>query len=201
MERQFKTSEGHHTPFAMTRCFRMTRLITSLIFSAMALAVAEAHPFSKGKRIKGSSKADKNRLAAVKVNHKVLKGGSGAREVIVDIKKQRAYLLVGGAVAVNAPVSTARSDKHTPRGSFRITQRVRSGKTSTIYGCDLPFWMRLGYSAIGLHVGELPGYPASAGCVRLSEEGARLLFENTTSGVSVRIVDEWNARGRMIANN
>ena len=185
----------------MACSIRITRLITALVFSAMALACAESHPFAKGKRIKSVSKVTMDRAVSVKVNQKVLKHGSGQREVIVDIKKQRAYLLVGGAVAVNAPVSTARSDKHTPRGSFRITQRVRSGKTSTIYGCDLPFWMRLGYSAIGLHVGELPGYPASAGCVRLSQEGARLIFDNTSSGVPVRIVDDWKAAGLMVANN
>lgn len=179
----------------------ITRLVTVLSFNAMVLAGAEAHPFAKGYKSKTLSKATKDRVAAVRVNKKVLRNGSGQREVIVDIKKQRACLLVGGAVAVNAPVSTARSEKHTPRGSFRVTQRVRSGKTSTIYGCDLPFWMRLGYSAIGLHVGELPGYPASAGCVRLSEEGARLLFDNTSPGVAVRIVDDWKAAGLLVANN
>ncbi len=188
------------TLLTMIHTISITRLLTVLTFSAMALACAESHPFSRGYKSK-SSKSAKHRVAGVKVNKKVLKNGSGQREVIVDINKQRAYLLVGGVIAVNAPVSTARSDKYTPRGSFRITQRVRSGKTSTIYGCDLPFWMRLDYSAIGLHVGELPGYPASAGCVRLSKEGAGLIFDNTSSGVSVRIVDDWKAAGLIVANN
>ena len=188
------------TLLIMIGTISITRLLTALTFSAMALACAESHPFSRGYKLK-SSKPAKHRVAGVKVNQKVLNDGTGQREVIVDVKKQRAYLLVGGVVAVNAPVSTARSGKHTPRGSFRITQRVRSGKTSTIYGCDLPFWMRLDYSTIGLHVGELPGYPDSAGCVRLSKAGASLIFDNTSSGVPVRIVDEWNPQGRMIAKN
>ncbi len=183
----------------MSSTVNFTRLVTALSFTAMALASADAHPFSKGNKSRQAAKHAKNRAGVIVVKNDVLSNGEGKREVIVDINKQRAYLLVGGVMAVNAPVSTARSDKHTPRGSFCITQRVRSGKTSTIYGCDLPFWMRLGHSAIGLHVGELPGYPASAGCVRLSEEGARLLFENTTSGVAVRIVDHWNPESLLVA--
>ena len=184
----------------MIRTANITRLVTALSFTAMALASVDANPFSKSNKFSPFVKHTKSRVDALVVKNDVLSNSEGKREVIVDIKQQRAYLLVGGVVAVNAPVSTARSDKHTPRGSFRITQRVRSGKTSTIYGCDLPFWMRLGYSAIGLHVGELPGYPASAGCVRLSEEGARLLFDNTTSGVAVRIVDQWSPESLLVAS-
>jgi lipoprotein-anchoring transpeptidase ErfK/SrfK len=185
----------------MSSRVNILRLVIALSFTAMALASADAHPFAKGNKSRQAAKHSKNRTAGLVVNNDALNNGSGQREVIVDINKQRAYLLVDGVVAVNAPVSTARSDKYTPRGSFRITQRVRSGKISTIYGCDLPFWMRLDSSAIGLHVGELPGYPASAGCVRLTEKGARLLFENTNSGVAVRIVDNWQAAGLMVANN
>ncbi|MFP6873189.1 MAG: L,D-transpeptidase [Verrucomicrobiales bacterium] len=183
----------------MISTVNITRLVTVLSFTVMALAGADAHPFSKGNKSRPAAKHAKNRAGGLVVNNDVLSNGGGKREVIVDINKQRAYLLVSGVMALNVPVSTARSGKHTPRGSFRITQRVRSGKTSTIYGCDLPFWMRLDYSAIGLHVGELPGYPASAGCVRLSEKGARLLFENTTSGVAVWIVDHWSPESLLVA--
>ena len=79
----------------------------------------------------------------------------------------------------------------TTRGTFKITQRVESGKTSTIYGCSLPYWMRLDQSAIGMHVGELPGYPASAGCVRLPAQIAPLIFGATQSGTTVKVVDSW----------
>ena len=36
---------------------------------------------------------------------------------------------------------------------------------------------------------------------RLSREGASLLFDNTSPGVAVRIVDDWKAAGLMVANN
>jgi len=127
------------------------------------------------------------------INHDLLASGKGAKKkVVVDVSKQRAYLLVDGQIAINTAVSTARSGKYTPRGEFKITERVKSGKTSTIYGCSLPYWQRLGDSAVGMHIGDLPGYPASAGCIRLPYSVAPIIFENTASGVTVEIVDSWS---------
>ena len=130
------------------------------------------------------------------INYNLLESNKdGERTVIVDVEAQRAYLIVDGAVAISTAVSTARSGKVTPRGVFKITERVESGKTSTIYGCSLPYWQRLDQSAIGLHIGDLPGYPASAGCIRLPHSVAPILFANTASGVEVKVVDSWDQQG------
>jgi len=122
-------------------------------------------------------------------------GDEAERRIVVDIEDQRAYLLIDGKIAIDTAVSTAREGKHTPRGEFEITQRVREGKTSTIYGCALPFWMRLDQSAIGLHTGDLPGYPASAGCIRLPHSVAPVMFDNTASGITVQVMDSWDGPG------
>tara|TARA_R110002096_G_scaffold6186_5_gene28265 strand:- start:64 stop:1314 length:1251 start_codon:yes stop_codon:yes gene_type:complete len=127
------------------------------------------------------------------INHQLLESSEGAdRKVVVDIGRQRAFLIINNQVAIDTAISTARSEKHTPRGSFEITQRVETGKTSTIYGCDLPYWQRLGDSAIGMHVGDLPGYPASAGCIRLPHSVAPVMFANMNSGITVEVVDFWD---------
>ncbi len=127
------------------------------------------------------------------INHDLLAASKDAKKrIVVDVSKQRAYLIVGDTIALDTAVSTARTGKYTPRGVFKITERVKSGKTSTIYGCNLPYWQRLGDSAVGLHIGDLPGYPASAGCIRLPESVAPILFENTSSGITVEVVDSWN---------
>lgn len=126
-------------------------------------------------------------------NHALLEAGkNGEKKVIVDIGRQRAVLLIDNQIAIDTAISTARSGKETPRGIFKITQRVESGKTSTIYGCSLPYWQRLDQSAIGLHVGDLPGYAASAGCIRLPHSVAPVLFANTASGIEVEVVDSWD---------
>ncbi|RYD34043.1 MAG: hypothetical protein EOP86_11905 [Verrucomicrobiaceae bacterium] len=111
------------------------------------------------------------------------------RRVVVDIKAQRAYLFVGGKLAFETPVSTASKGRTTPRGTFNITEKIRSGKRSTIYKSAMPYWNRLDETAIGMHTGQLPGYPASHGCIRLPDESARFIFDNASRGTTVQIVD------------
>lgn len=98
---------------------------------------------------------------------------------------------MNGKVAITSPVSTARPGKYTPRGTFTVTERVPAGKVSTIYGVQMPYWIRLGGSAYGMHAGYLPGYPASAGCIRLPSEGAQAIFSHTRSGTRVSIYSSW----------
>lgn len=112
--------------------------------------------------------------------------------VVIDIADQKGFLLVNGKIAVTTPVSTARSGKYTPRGTFSISERVRSGKISTIYNVSMPYWMRLSGSVFGLHAGYLPGYPASAGCVRMPHSMAQVFYDNTAYGTRVNIYSSWS---------
>ncbi|MBP7949548.1 MAG: L,D-transpeptidase [Verrucomicrobiales bacterium] len=112
--------------------------------------------------------------------------------VVVDLSKQRAYLLVDGQIALDTPVSSGAPGRSTPRGTFTITEKVRTGKRSTLYHCPLPYWMRLGESAVGMHIGELPGYAASHGCVRLPSDIAPIVFDHTYKGTSVSVLESWS---------
>ncbi|MEM7145063.1 MAG: L,D-transpeptidase [Verrucomicrobiota bacterium] len=130
--------------------------------------------------------------APVKVYNSVLAQSNRSNtKVVIDVSKQRAFLLVNGRVAMDSPVSTARPGKYTPRGTHYMGERVRTGKVSTIYHVGMPYWMRLGSSLYGVHAGYLPGYPASAGCVRMPMEAARMVFDNTRSGTAVSIQSNW----------
>lgn len=123
----------------------------------------------------------------------------GSLKVIVDIGDQRAYLVRGGQVAFETPISTAQAGRWTPRGTYHITEKVRSGKMSTIYKCALPGWMRVGETAVGMHEGMLPGYPASHGCIRMPIESAHFIFDRSPSGTTVQIVDNWSPAPSMPA--
>jgi hypothetical protein len=57
----------------------------------------------------------------------------------------------------------------------------------------MPWMERLTWNGIALHAGDLPGYPASHGCVRLPLEFSKLLFTVTTKGGTVIIADEHSA--------
>lgn len=117
--------------------------------------------------------------------------------IVIDIDNQRVYLMINGMVGLETQVSTARADKITPRGNFKMTERVSDGKISNLYDVEMPFWMRLGETEFGVHAGFLPGYPASAGCIRLPEHAAKIVFENTQRGSAVQIHGKWRPANRI----
>ncbi len=136
------------------------------------------------------------------INHELLDGYADddtvERRVVIDIKAQRAYLIIQDLIAIDSAVSTARRGKYTPRGSYAITEKIKSGKVSTLYHVYMPNWMRLGHSAVGMHTGDLPGYPASAGCIRMPMSVAPVMFEHTRYGVEVDVVDSWDEEGLLV---
>lgn len=133
------------------------------------------------------------------INEELLKVETeAARKVVIDIGRQRAFLVVNDLIAIDSAVSTARRGKYTPRGTFQITEKVKSGKVSTIYHVYMPNWMRLGQTTIGMHTGDLPGYPASAGCIRLPQSVASVIYEHVSRGVTVEVVDSWDESGLKI---
>ena len=125
--------------------------------------------------------------------HLLARSNANNTRLVIDIAKQRAFLLVDEQIAMESPISTARPGKHTPRGTFRVSERIRSGKISTIYGVAMPYWMRLSGSVYGVHAGYLPGYPASAGCVRMPTDAAEIVFNHTRNGTRVSIHSSWAA--------
>ena len=53
-----------------------------------------------------------------------------------------------------------------------------------------------------MHTGQLPGYPASHGCVRLPDESARFMFDSTTRSTVVQVINHWTppaAKDQLIA--
>jgi len=98
-----------------------------------------------------------------------------ARKVVVDLSDQRVTLYENGVATYSTPCSTGRAGHRTPPGEYVISDRHRH-HTSNIYHSSMPFFQRFSFSAFGLHEGVLPGYPASAGCIRLSPAGAQFLW-------------------------
>jgi hypothetical protein len=59
----------------------------------------------------------------------------------------------------------------------------------------MPHMQRLTWTGIAMHAGNLPGYPASHGCVRLPSDFAAKLYSVTSNGTSVIITDNKFAPG------
>ena len=60
----------------------------------------------------------------------------------------------------------------------------------------MPHMQRLTWTGIALHAGNLPGYPAPAGCVRLPVDFAAKLYTVTALGTTVIIADNRSAPAR-----
>ncbi len=169
------------------------------IFHIFLAIATSALPFilSSCTTLDHNASATKNpktqKVRGSRVNQMVLSQSSRANtRVVVDVADQKAFLLVDGKIGAVSPISTARPGKYTPRGSFTITEKVRSGKISTIYDVSMPYWMRLGGTPFGLHAGYLPGYPASAGCIRMPSNMAKVFYDNLRPGTRVNILSRWN---------
>jgi lipoprotein-anchoring transpeptidase ErfK/SrfK len=139
----------------------------------------------------------------------------GNSRVIVSLSKQRAYVMVGDEVYIDTPISSGKRAGMTPTGSFTVMEKdanhrssiygefvdgkgrtVRSGvslkvdsaPSGTHYmGAPMKWFCRLTSNGVGMHVGILPGYPASHGCVRLPAEIAPLIYEKVKIGTPVTI--------------
>jgi len=52
----------------------------------------------------------------------------------------------------------------------------------------MPYFMRLTDDGVGLHAGQLPGYAASHGCIRLPMGMVSELYQHTASGTPVHVI-------------
>ncbi len=78
----------------------------------------------------------------------------------------------------------------TPTGIFSILEKNRYHYSNLYGGAPMPFMQRVTNSGVAMHAGDLPGYPASHGCIRLPYSFARSLFGITDVGARVIITDE-----------
>lgn len=78
---------------------------------------------------------------------------------------------------------------------FVILEKDKHHHSSTYDDACMPGMNRLTWSGIALHAGNLPGYPASHGCVRLPMDFSERLFGITYLGTPVVIAgaqtDPW----------
>jgi hypothetical protein len=114
-------------------------------------------------------------------------GNEAEHRVVVNLSGQKAELYRDGQLVDTTRVSTGRKGYSTPSGTFVITNKHQSW-TSTIYHVAMPWFMRLNCGSIGMHAGNIPGYPASHGCIRLPYAKAKAFFAQLRTGDVVEVV-------------
>lgn len=115
---------------------------------------------------------------------------AGAVVLIVSIPEQLVHVYRNGVEIGLSTCSTGKPGHRTPTGVFTILEKERKHVSSIYKGAQMPNMERLTWTGIALHAGNLPGFPASHGCIRLPMEFSARLYEVTHLGVVVIIADE-----------
>ena len=119
--------------------------------------------------------------------------GDGQQEtsvnhIVVSLADQRLYAYHDQQLVAWSNVSSGRPGHETPTGSFTVSEKDVDHHSNVYNNAPMPYFMRLTDEGVGLHAGQLPGYPASHGCVRLPMGMARELYQHVESGTPVEII-------------
>lgn len=107
--------------------------------------------------------------------------------LVVNLATQRAILFRNGVPIGASTISSGKSGYETPTGVFTVLEKKREHYSKTYSNAPMPNMQRLTWKGIALHAGNLPGYPASHGCIRLPMQFSSLLFGATRLGMTVII--------------
>ncbi len=137
------------------------------------------------------------------------------RQVLIDLSQQHAWLMDGGKILNDTPVTTGKKAHRTPSGRFVIRRKERFHQSATygsylsptshrvvvsgvdrrryygvrdlqFEGAAMNYFMEFA-PGIAMHAGRLTSFPSSHGCVRLPPIAAKRFFELLDVGCAVRI--------------
>ena len=195
----------------------LTALVSSISAQFRLFGPRSPRPATQPQQMRSAS-AYISRQEPLKVNQSLLRQATPDNvHVVVSLPKQRAYLMIGEQIVADSPISSGKAGHTTPSGSFSVLEKdpdhrssiygdfvdgygrtVRSGISAKIdsapsgthyVGASMRWFMRLTGEGVGMHVGILPGYPASHGCIRMSSDGAKLFYDTVKVGTPVKVGD------------
>ena len=195
----------------------LTALVSSISAQFRLFGPRSPRPATQPQQMRSAS-AYISHQAPLKVNQSLLRQATPDNvHVVVSLPKQRAYLMIGEQIVADSPISSGKAGHSTPSGNFSVLEKdpdhrssiygdfvdgsgrtVRAGISAKIdsapsgthyVGASMRWFMRLTGEGVGMHVGILPGYPASHGCIRMSSDGAKLFYDTVKVGTPVKVGD------------
>jgi lipoprotein-anchoring transpeptidase ErfK/SrfK len=109
-------------------------------------------------------------------NKKGAARSAGPLFAILSLSDQHISIYNSSGLVAGGKVSTGMPGHRTPSGIFTIIGRERYHHSNIYSGAPMPFMQRITWSGIALHMGVVPGYPASHGCIRLPAGFAQQLW-------------------------
>ena len=123
--------------------------------------------------------------------------GGGASRVEIDLPRQVLFLYKADTLFVVLPVSTANGKRFcdegrcrtavTPPGSFKVSWRHPGWRKSDLGRLFNPVYFNEGIAIHGYP--QVPGQPASHGCVRIPMSAAGWFFDQVPNGTPVYVFD------------
>jgi hypothetical protein len=114
----------------------------------------------------------------------------GPMTIVVSLGRQRLKIYDNNGLFAETPISSGTASNPTPTGIFSIIQKNKHHRSNLYSNAPMPFMQRVTWSGVALHEGQLPGYPASHGCVRLPRDFAVKLWTWTKLGARVIITND-----------
>ncbi|MBB6193226.1 hypothetical protein FHS51_003482 [Sphingobium wenxiniae] len=160
-------------------------LLATATMSAFGLAIPPA--FAQARLDEGSIAATAQNLQPGQFLWAPEAAPEGPVIIVVSLSKQRAYVYRNGVLIGISTISSGTAGHETPTGIFTILQKKVDHKSNLYDDAPMPYMQRLTWSGIAMHAGNLPGYPASHGCIRLPLAFAEHLYGVTQLGLTVII--------------
>lgn len=135
--------------------------------------------------------------------------------ILINIKKQRGYLMNGDQVAIDYPICSGIPSRPTPIGTFYILEKVvdkhsnKYGKMldaegnvvdsdaengftpvpegGKFQGASMRYWMRMTNDGVGHHIGPVKRKPASHACVRGPSAVMPIVFSKVKEGTRITV--------------
>jgi hypothetical protein len=111
----------------------------------------------------------------------------GAVYAIVSLADQRVTVYDSTGRIGRSQISSGIPGHPTPIGLFSIIGKERWHRSNIYSGAPMPFMQRITWSGVAMHLGVVPGHPASHGCIRLPDGFAQQFWGMTQIGSRVVI--------------
>ena len=160
-----------------------------VLLLAIAAAAVSAAPAAQPSLENGTVLEAAERLKAGEFLWAPQVAPEGPVLVVINRQTQRLVAYRNGVPIGISTISTGRQGYRTPTGIFTILQKRVEHYSSIYDNAPMPYMQRLTWGGVALHAGNLPGYPASHGCIRLPLDFARLLYGVTGIGTTVVVTD------------
>jgi lipoprotein-anchoring transpeptidase ErfK/SrfK len=165
--------------------FHTTKQVLSVSLLALSLTAlgfaAEAKPAAKPDTPAQTAAAKAAAAKAAKPAPRPV----GPLVAVVSIANQRISVYNRDGRITGSSVSTGQSGFETPQGVFSVIGKEKEHFSNLYNDAPMPNMQRITWSGVALHAGNLPGYPASHGCIRLPYDFSAKLFNLTKMGTRV----------------